>query len=78
VCGPRFYKRMAKPRKVVPQSAARPRTALGMVATPALLLLLLKAPEEPVDWVLPEPEVLDVPEAVERADEVVGMEVLPR
>jgi hypothetical protein len=39
---PRFYKRMAKPRKALPQRAAMLSAALGTNETPPLVLVVLE------------------------------------
>jgi len=90
LCGPRFYKRTAKPRKTLPKTAARPRPALGMKMEPAppwslepplLLSLSLEpvseAPPKPVTGMVFEAEP-SVPVAAAVEAMVVGREVLPR
>jgi hypothetical protein len=75
---PRFHKKTAKPRKAVAQRPAMLRAALGTKEAPALVLdglepVVAWAPPKPVTGIL-----VAAPEPVGRADEVVGMEVLPR
>jgi hypothetical protein len=79
------YKRTAKPKKTLPNKAARPRPALGMKTEPAplsLLPLLLLELLLPVGSALPKPvagiALVAVPEGCAVEAMVVGREVLPR
>lgn len=73
--GPRCYKRVANPRKMLPKTAAMLRPSPGMNETGAAPgVLLAVAPPNPVTGILLVAEAVGA--RVE--DMVEGMEVLPR